>query len=118
MIQALQGQTYKDGTPVSDKQIAHMMIALLMAGQHTSAATGGWLLLHIGHDQQLQCVVSKSATRSTSEAMYREALYQEQVKYWGNPDGSFKPLDYDTLQTPLLHACIKEVLRLHPVRVY
>ena len=56
MIQALQGQSYKDGTPVSDKQIAHMMIALLMAGQHTSAATGGWLLLHIGQDQKLQCV--------------------------------------------------------------
>lgn len=56
MLQALQNQTYKDGTAVTDKQIAHMMIALLMAGQHTSAATGGWLLLHIGQNQQLQCV--------------------------------------------------------------
>lgn len=54
MIQALAGQSYKDGTKVSDKQIAHMMIALLMAGQHTSSATSSWLLLHLGEQPDLQ----------------------------------------------------------------
>lgn len=39
MLQALQGAAYKDGRAVTDKEIAHMMIALLMTGQHTSAAT-------------------------------------------------------------------------------
>ena len=56
MLQALQGATYKDGRVVSDKEIAHMMIALLMAGQHTSAATTSWILLHLGADQATQCV--------------------------------------------------------------
>lgn len=56
MLQALQGATYKDGRVVSDKEIAHMMIALLMAGQHTSAATTSWILLHLGADQATQYV--------------------------------------------------------------
>lgn len=47
MIEALQNSTYKDGTPLSDSDIAHMMIALLMAGQHTSSATSSWTLLHL-----------------------------------------------------------------------
>ena len=47
---------------------------------------------------------------------YSEQLYQEQVKHYGNPDGSLRPLDYETLQTPLLNACVREVLRMHPVR--
>lgn len=96
MLQALIGQSYKDGTLLTDKQIAHIMIALLMAGQHTSAATGSWLLLHIGQNQRLQ-----------------QALYDEQVKHWGNPDGTLRPLEYENLQSPLLNACIKEVLRMH-----
>jgi len=97
MLEALQGQTYKDGRTLSDKEIAHIMIALLMAGQHTSAATGSWLLLHLGDRLDLQ-----------------QDLYQEQVAVWGNEDGSFKPLNYENLQTPLLNSCIREVLRLHP----
>lgn len=54
MLQALQGVSYKDGRVVTDKEIAHMMIALLMAGQHTSAATTSWLLLHLGEKPELQ----------------------------------------------------------------
>jgi sterol 14-demethylase len=47
MIQALSGKEYKDGTPLTDRDIAHMMIAILMAGQHTSSATSSWSILHI-----------------------------------------------------------------------
>lgn len=54
MIQALQGATYKDGRVVTDKEIAHMMIAILMAGQHTSAATLSWMILHLGEKPELQ----------------------------------------------------------------
>jgi len=97
MIQALQGVTYRDGRVVTDKEIAHMMIALLMAGQHTSAATTSWLILHLGEKTELQ-----------------QALYDEQVATYGRPDGTLEPLDYDRLQTPLLNACVKEVLRMHP----
>lgn len=42
-----------------------------------------------------------------------QALYDEQVKCHGDGKGGFNPLEYDTLQTPLLSAFIKEVLRLH-----
>ncbi|KAH9994776.1 cytochrome P450 [Russula vinacea] len=47
MISALMGQTYRNGTQLPDHEIAHIMIALLMAGQHTSSATAAWALLHL-----------------------------------------------------------------------
>lgn len=54
MLTALQNNEYKSGEPLTDKQIAHIMIALLMAGQHTSAATGSWAILHLGERPDLQ----------------------------------------------------------------
>lgn len=56
MLTALQNQEYKNGNPLTDKQIAHIMIALLMAGQHTSAATGSWAILELGRRPEMQCV--------------------------------------------------------------
>ena len=53
MITALSGSEYKDGTPLTERDIAHMMIAILMAGQHTSSATSSWTLLHMAHDQRI-----------------------------------------------------------------
>lgn len=97
MLQALQGVTYKNGHVLTDKEIAHMMIALLMAGQHTSAATSSWLLLHLACKPELQT-----------------ALYEEQVKTYGRADGTLEPLDFDRLQTPLLNSVIRENLRMHP----
>jgi sterol 14-demethylase len=47
MIAALVNQNYRNGRPLRDHEIAHIMIALLMAGQHTSSATGSWALLHL-----------------------------------------------------------------------
>ena len=47
MIAALMQQKYRSGRPLTDKEIAHIMIAILMAGQHTSSATGSWALLHL-----------------------------------------------------------------------
>lgn len=44
---ALINQNYRNGRPLKDHEIAHIMIALLMAGQHTSSATGSWALLHL-----------------------------------------------------------------------
>lgn len=56
MLTALQNQEYKTGEPLTDRQIAHIMIALLMAGQHTSASTGSWAILHLGERPDLQWV--------------------------------------------------------------
>ncbi|KAE8204036.1 hypothetical protein A4X06_0g1023 [Tilletia controversa] len=99
MIAALMQQSYKNGRQLSDVEIAHMMIALLMAGQHTSSASGSWILL-----------------RLASRPDIVEELWAEQNQVWGDGSGSLRPLDYETLKssTPLLDAVIRETLRLHP----
>jgi sterol 14-demethylase len=53
MIAALLNQNYKDGRPLSDREVAHIMIALLMAGQHTSSATSSWALLHLADSPEI-----------------------------------------------------------------
>lgn len=53
MIAALVDQQYKDGRNLSDREIAHIMIALLMAGQHTSSATSSWTLLHLADSPEV-----------------------------------------------------------------
>lgn len=86
--------TYKDGTKMTDEEIANLLIGVLMGGQHTSAATSAWLLLHLAERPDVQ-----------------EELYEEQMRVL---DGGKKPLTYDLLQEmPLLNQTIKEVLRLH-----
>lgn len=100
MIAALMEQKYKNGRELSGIEIAHMMIALLMAGQHTSSATGSWALL-----------------RLASRPEIIEELWEEQVKVYGEGQGKgLRDLDYETQKTsvPLLDAVVKETLRLHP----
>lgn len=53
MIAALMNQKYRNGRYLKDHEIAHMMIALLMAGQHTSSASGSWALLHIANNPDI-----------------------------------------------------------------
>ncbi|KAE9381668.1 eburicol 14 alpha-demethylase [Stipitochalara longipes BDJ] len=90
----LMRSTYKDGTPVPDKEIAHMMIALLMAGQHSSSSSSSWIML-----------------RLASRPDIMEELYQEQIEILG-PD--LPPLRYEDLAKLTLHNnVLKEVLRLH-----
>ncbi|KAL4886983.1 cytochrome P450 [Aspergillus karnatakaensis] len=99
MMWNLMNSTYKDGKPVPDKEIAHIMITLLMAGQHSSATISGWILL-----------------RLASEPRVLEKLYQEQVdnlKY-DSKTSQFEPLQYKDLDLlPFHHAVIKETLRVH-----
>lgn len=96
MIWHLMGCEYKDGTPLPDHEIAHMMICLLMAGQHTSSASSSWIMF-----------------RLASEPKFAEELYQEQLQNLG--DGKeLRPLEYsDMAKLPLLHNTVKETLRLH-----
>lgn len=89
----LEGE-YKDGTKVSDEHIARLMIALLMAGQHNTAATGAWIMLHLANRREF---VAK--------------LYEEQKEVLGWP---LAPLTWDNLQKLKLNErVIKETLRLH-----
>lgn len=94
MISNLMQCVYKDGTPIPDKEIAHMMITLLMAGQHSSSAISCWIML-----------------RLASQPEITEALYQEQVDAFG---ADLPPLKYEGMGKLTLHMnVIKETLRIH-----
>ncbi|KAK5140474.1 Sterol 14-alpha demethylase, partial [Oleoguttula sp. CCFEE 6159] len=94
MIWNLMSSTYKDGTPIPDKEVAHMMIALLMAGQHSSSSTSSWIVLRLATRPDIQ-----------------EELYREQVEVFG---ADLPPLAYDQLQRlPLNSQVVKETLRIH-----
>jgi sterol 14alpha-demethylase len=98
-VSHLMRSTYKDGTRVPDHEIAHMMIALLMAGQHSSASTSAWLLLRLAQNPAIV-----------------QRLYEEQVRELGNGDssGQLPALQYDHLaRLPLHLGVVKETLRLH-----
>lgn len=94
MIRNLMSCVYKDGTPVPDKEVAHMMIALLMAGQHSSSSTSSWILLRLATRPDIQ-----------------DELLAEQRQVLGQ---DLPPLTYETLQKLPLHAkVVKETLRIH-----
>jgi len=50
MMAALCGQKYKDGRDITDREIAHMLTALLMAGQHTSSLSAAWTVIYIANN--------------------------------------------------------------------
>lgn len=94
MITNLMSSVYKDGTPVPDIEVAHMMIALLMAGQHSSASTSSWIMLRLASRPELF-----------------DELLQEQKDVLGE---DLPPLTYDDLPKLKLHAqIVKETLRIH-----
>ncbi|KAL9104620.1 MAG: hypothetical protein Q9187_008882, partial [Circinaria calcarea] len=95
MLWSLMRSVYKDGTPVPDNEIAGMMVALLMAGQHSSSVTSSWVMLRLASQPEIM-----------------EELYQEQLRVLGD---TTKPLTYDDLQAlPLNMYVVQETLRLHP----
>ncbi|KAI1847383.1 hypothetical protein JX266_006608 [Neoarthrinium moseri] len=94
MMWHLMNSEYKGGVRVPDHEIAHMMIALLMAGQHSSSSTSSWIML-----------------RLASRPDIMEDLYREQVEALG---ADLPPLTYEDLsKLPLNQAIIKETLRLN-----
>lgn len=89
----MKSSTYKDGVKMTDQEIANLLIGVLMGGQHTSAATSSWFLLHLAEKPELQ-----------------EELLQEQKRVLGNR----KEVTYDDLaEMPLTNNVIKETLRMH-----
>ncbi len=93
MSQLMTG-AYKDGTPIPNHEIAHMMIALLMAGQHSSSSSSSWIMLWLAARPDIM-----------------EELYQEQVEVLG---ADLPDLRYEDLSKFTLHSTVlKEVLRLH-----
>ena len=94
MIWHLMDCKYKDGTPVPNHEIAGIMIALLMAGQHSSSSTISWVLLRLATKPELI-----------------EELLEEQKAVLG---ADLPPLTFDDLSKLPLHAqVVKETLRIH-----
>ncbi|KAM0446625.1 hypothetical protein ACHAO4_009297 [Trichoderma viride] len=94
IMKHLMTSVYKNGTAVPDHEIAHMMIALLMAGQHSSSSTSSWIMLRLAQNPKVV-----------------EDLYQEQINALG---ADLPDLQYDDLaKLPLNQAIVKETLRLH-----
>lgn len=88
---------YKDGSTIPNHEIAHLMITLLMAGQHTSSSASSWVILHLA-----------------SRPEVTEELFQEQVQILGHGKSDLPPLQYPDLEKlPLLQQVIKETLRVH-----
>jgi cytochrome P450 len=56
MMAALCGQKYKDGRAVTDREVAHMLTALLMAGQHTSSSNVAWTVMHLANSPAIAYV--------------------------------------------------------------
>ncbi|XP_054910063.1 lanosterol 14-alpha demethylase [Poeciliopsis prolifica] len=95
ILQTLIDATYKDGRPLTDDEIAGMLIGLLLAGQHTSSTTSAWLGFFLARDKALQ-----------------DHCYAEQKAVCGE---DLPPLDFDQLKDlNLLERCLKETLRLRP----
>jgi cytochrome P450 len=95
MIWSLMRSTYKDETPIPDHEIAHMMIGLLMAGQHNSYSVQTWILFHIASRPDIQ-----------------EELYQEQLAALG-PNQTFSATRDAMSRLPLHKMVVRETLRLH-----
>lgn len=94
MIWNLMSSTYKNGTPLPDNEIACMMIALLMAGQHSSSSTISWIVLRLA-----------SCPKITEE------LLEEQRQVLGS---DLPPLRHEDLaRLPLHQQVVKETLRIH-----
>uniref|UniRef100_A0A2I3TTA6 Lanosterol 14-alpha demethylase n=1 Tax=Pan troglodytes TaxID=9598 RepID=A0A2I3TTA6_PANTR len=86
ILQTLLDATYKDGRPLTDDEVAGMLIGLLLAGQHSSSTTNAWMDFFL--------------------------CYLEQKTVCGE---NLPPLTYDQLKDlNLLDRCIKETLRLRP----
>ncbi|KAG7661532.1 ERG11 [[Candida] subhashii] len=93
----LLNSTYKDGVKMTDQEIANLLIGILMGGQHTSASTSAWFLLHLGAKPELQ-----------------DEIYAEICGLLKEKGGDLNDLTYEDLQSlPLINNTIKETLRMH-----
>ncbi|MCA9549425.1 MAG: cytochrome P450 [Myxococcales bacterium] len=97
-LQALREATYTDGQHLSAHEITGILIAIMMAGHHTSAGTGTWVIVELLRNPHLL-----------------PRLRAEMDAVW--PVGT--ELTYERLrQMKFLGDVLKEVLRLHPPLIF
>lgn len=88
----MKDSVYKDGVRMTDQEIANLLIGVLMGGQHTSASTSAWFLLHLAEQPHLQ-----------------SELYDEIMEVSKGEEITADML----LKMPLVNNVIKETLRMH-----
>lgn len=101
VLQSFIDARYKSGASLTEDQITGMLIAVLFAGQHTSSVTSTWtgLFLLTNPKWLAKCVAEQKEVMAAEKAAGRDA----------------NALSYDTLLgMDVLHACVKEALRIHP----
>ncbi|EDV26239.1 uncharacterized protein TRIADDRAFT_22681, partial [Trichoplax adhaerens] len=97
MLNTLIESSYRSGRKLTEDEIAGMLIALLLAGQHTSSTTSSWLGFFISKDKKWQ-----------------DRLIEEQHEVFGDDD-DLEPLSYEKLkELKHLDRTLKETLRLRP----
>jgi sterol 14-demethylase len=101
VLQALMDASYKNGTKLSDKEAAHLMIALLMAGQHTSSTTGTWAISYLAANPDIYTELEEEIAHELGGLALN--------------DPHARPLDFDSLKRmPLLDSIVRETLRMRP----
>lgn len=93
MFQHYLDATYADGTPLTDHEIAGMVVWFMFAGHHTSGNTSSWMLVELTRhpDLMAEIVAELDTLLGDSEAIGFQSLRE----------------------MPLLDAFLEEVLRLH-----
>lgn len=101
MLQWLIEARYREsGKPFTDDEIVGILIAAIFAAQHTSSSTVAWMGMHLAHETEIA-----------------KRVREEQVSLLGD-DLSGK-LDYATItKMDLMHAVMKETLRMHPPLIF
>jgi sterol 14alpha-demethylase len=96
MLAALMDSEYRDGRKMTDREVACLMIALLMAGQHTSSTTGTWCLSYLAANPECKAKLLEELKEHLGKDLNEE-------------------LDYSKLKSmTYLDNCIRETLRLKP----
>jgi sterol 14-demethylase len=92
--QTLMESKYSDGTPLTDHEIAGILIAAMFAGHHTSSVTTAWSLLELVREPDY----------------YGKVCNEIRARFVGNEAYSFEAMR-DLERTEW---AIKEALRIHP----
>jgi sterol 14-demethylase len=93
LLGVLASTRYADGRRLTDDEVAGLVLALVFAGQHTSAVLAAWTgVLLLDHPAHLAAAVAE-----------QDALAAEPL-----------PVAATLRQMPVLERCVKEAERLHP----
>eukprot|EP01128_Nolandella_sp_AFSM9_P011913 TRINITY_DN8808_c0_g1_i1.p1 TRINITY_DN8808_c0_g1~~TRINITY_DN8808_c0_g1_i1.p1 ORF type:complete len:551 (-),score=138.29 TRINITY_DN8808_c0_g1_i1:210-1640(-) len=94
VLQTLMDGRYEDGSSLTDEEIVGNLIALMMAGQHTSNITSSWMMLNV---------------LSNPKILERVRAEQDEIV------GDAEHIDYEMVnQMNLLQNCMKETLLKNP----